>query len=79
MTLIMDVALEHFANNGFHAQPSAILARHAGISKGLMYNYFKSKEELLGEIINRSITEIYLSILIPTGTVILVMRNLNSS
>ena len=53
-TLIMDVALEHFANEGYHNTTINHIAKHAGISKGLMYNYFESKEELLAEIINRS-------------------------
>ena len=43
----MDVALQHFANKGFHATTIYHIAEHAGISKGLMYNYFNSKEELL--------------------------------
>jgi AcrR family transcriptional regulator len=59
-TLIMDVALEHFASAGFHATTINHIARHAGISKGLMYNYFKSKEELLSEIIGRSVNEIFI-------------------
>jgi AcrR family transcriptional regulator len=59
MALIMDVALEHFSNVGFHATTISHIARHAGISKGLMYNYFKSKEELLASILNRSLTDIY--------------------
>lgn len=58
-TLIMDAALERFSNVGFHATTITQIARHAGISKGLMYNYFKSKEDLLAAIINRSLTEIY--------------------
>ena len=58
-TLIMDAALEHFSNEGFHATTITHIARHAGISKGLMYNYFKSKDDLLAAIINRSLTEIY--------------------
>lgn len=57
-TLIMDVALEHFANEGYFKTTINHIARHAGISKGLMYNYFESKEELLTEIINRSLGEI---------------------
>lgn len=57
----MDVALEHFSEVGFHATTINHIARHAGISKGLMYNYFRSKEELLGEIFKRSIQEIYAS------------------
>jgi len=60
-TLIMNVALEHFSDYGFHATTISHIARHAGISKGLLYNYFESKEELLAAIINRSLDEIYRS------------------
>lgn len=58
-TLIMNTALEHFSNVGFHATTITHIARHAGISKGLMYNYFSSKEDLLTAIMNRSVSEIY--------------------
>jgi AcrR family transcriptional regulator len=56
-TLIMNVALEHFAKEGYHNTTISHIAKHAGISKGLMYNYFTGKEELLSEIINRSMEE----------------------
>jgi AcrR family transcriptional regulator len=56
--LIMNVALEHFAREGYHNTTISHIAKHAKISKGLMYNYFESKEELLSEIINRSMDEI---------------------
>jgi AcrR family transcriptional regulator len=56
--LIMAVALEHFANEGYFKTTIIHIARHAGISKGLMYNYFTSKEELLIAIINKSIEDI---------------------
>ena len=59
-THIMNVALEHFAIEGYHNTTISHIAKHAGISKGLMYNYFESKEELLSEIINRSMDEISL-------------------
>jgi AcrR family transcriptional regulator len=59
-SLIMDTALEHFAREGFHNTTINHISRHAGISKGLMYNYFKSKDDLLTEIIDRSISEIYI-------------------
>ena len=59
MTLIMDVALEHFANEGYYRTTINHIARHAGISKGLMYNYFESKEALLKAIIHKSVNEIY--------------------
>ncbi len=57
-TLIMDTALEHFAREGYHAATITHLAKHAGISKGLMYNYFESKEALLRAIIQRSVSEV---------------------
>ena len=59
MTHIMDVALEHFANEGFYRTTISHIARHAGMSKGLLYNYFESKEALLKAIIHRSVNEIY--------------------
>ncbi|MGE5349202.1 MAG: TetR/AcrR family transcriptional regulator, partial [Actinomycetota bacterium] len=59
--LIMDTALEQFSNQGFQSTTITQIARHAGISKGLMYNYFKSKEDLLAAIINRSLADIYTS------------------
>lgn len=50
--LIMKVALELFANEGYHTTSISKIAQKAGISKGLMYNYFESKEELLSSIFN---------------------------
>jgi AcrR family transcriptional regulator len=59
MTLIMDVALKHFANEGYFRTTISHIARHAGISKGLMYNYFESKDALLKSIVHKSVNEIY--------------------
>jgi len=59
IALIMDTALEHFANEGYYRTTIDHIARHAGISKGLMYNYFKSKEALLKAIIGKSVTEVF--------------------
>lgn len=56
--LIMDTALLHFANEGYYATTINHIAKHAGISKGLMYNYFDSKEELLKAIIHKSVAEV---------------------
>ncbi|NMC41616.1 MAG: TetR/AcrR family transcriptional regulator [Bacteroidales bacterium] len=57
--LIMQSALELFSRNGYLATTISNIARYAGISKGLMYNYFPSKEELLHEIIRKSVDEMY--------------------
>lgn len=51
---ILDTALKLFAQNGFHNTSIDQIARETGISKGLVYNYFKSKEELLQEVFQKS-------------------------
>jgi AcrR family transcriptional regulator len=55
---IMEAALELFAREGYGNCSISQLATHAGISKGLMYNYFDSKEQLLAAIIENGLTEI---------------------
>lgn len=55
--LIMDTALELFAANGFENTTINQIAKKAEISKGLLYNYFTSKEELLEAILNKGIDE----------------------
>lgn len=47
---ILDAALEVFAKHGYHSSTVDAIAKTAGISKGLMYNYFKSKEDVLQEL-----------------------------
>ena len=54
----MDAALELFASEGYSHCSISQLASHAGISKGLMYNYFKSKEALLIAIIEEGMQDI---------------------
>lgn len=46
----MDTALELFASRGYHGTSISTIAKSAGISKGLLYNYFNGKEELVIEI-----------------------------
>ena len=48
---IMDVALEVFATDGYHSASISKISKRAGISKGLIYNYFESKQDLLLETI----------------------------
>ena len=47
----MDAALELFVTYGYQGTTISQIAKKASVSKGLLYNYFKSKEELLHEII----------------------------
>ena len=57
--LIMEASLELFAENGFHATSISQIAKKAGISKGLAYNYFESKKDLLNELINHGFESIF--------------------
>jgi AcrR family transcriptional regulator len=47
---ILDAALHIFAEEGYHASSISKIAAKASISKGLMYNYFESKQDLLIEL-----------------------------
>lgn len=48
---ILRGALEAFGETGFHRTTVEEVARRAGVSKGLIYNYFESKTALLEAII----------------------------
>ncbi|CAG0964933.1 HTH-type transcriptional regulator AcrR [Flavobacteriales bacterium] len=48
-TKIISVALKLFSKKGFENTSISDIAKAAKISKGLTYNYFKSKDELLEE------------------------------
>ncbi len=44
--LLLQAAAEVFARQGYHATRVADIARHAGVAKGTVYEYFRTKEEL---------------------------------
>lgn len=50
---IIDAAFEQFANNGFAKTSVAAVAKKAGVSKGLIYHYFNSKEAILEAIFDQ--------------------------
>jgi len=52
---IMETALELFARQGFHNTSISQIAKAANVSKGLMYNYFASKDDLLEAIVRQEI------------------------
>ncbi len=49
---IMQAALKVFASQGFNGATITMIAKEAGIAKGLMYSYYESKEKLLGELLS---------------------------
>ncbi len=48
--LILDAAITVFARQGYHGARVSDIAREAGIAYGLVYHYFKNKEEILSTI-----------------------------
>ncbi len=54
---ILGAALKLIAKNGFETTSIAQIAKEAEVSKGLMYNYFDSKEDLLKAIISNVLEE----------------------
>jgi TetR/AcrR family transcriptional regulator, fatty acid metabolism regulator protein len=47
---ILDAAIRVFARQGFHSTRVADIADEAGVAYGLVYHYFKSKDEVLNEL-----------------------------
>jgi TetR/AcrR family transcriptional regulator, fatty acid metabolism regulator protein len=60
--LILEAAVKTFADKGFHGTRVSDIAQEAGIAYGLIYHYFKNKEEILNAIF-REKWDIFLQIL----------------
>jgi AcrR family transcriptional regulator len=56
--LLVNTALRLFAEKGYDATSIRNIATEAGVSLGLLYNYFASKEDLLLEIFRRGNSDI---------------------
>ncbi len=54
---ILDAAVKVFARSGFHTSRVGDIAEEAGVAYGLVYHYFKSKEELLETIFRDTWTQ----------------------
>jgi TetR/AcrR family fatty acid metabolism transcriptional regulator len=54
---ILRAAITVFAHNGYFNSKVADIAREAGVADGTVYLYFKSKEEILHQIFDRSVDE----------------------
>jgi len=48
---IMETAVKIFAEEGYHKASISQISKAANISKGLIYNYFKSKEDLMRQVL----------------------------
>ena len=54
---LLDAAVRVFAEKGFHASRVGDIAEDAGVAHGLLYHYFRSKDEVL-ETIFRDVWEL---------------------
>lgn len=54
---ILDAAMKLFSTKGYVSVSVKDIAKAAGISQGLMYNYFESKEKLLSFIVSQMIAD----------------------
>jgi TetR/AcrR family transcriptional regulator len=50
--LIIKVAIEEFVKNGYEKTSTDIITKRAGISKGILFHYFKSKKNLYLYLVN---------------------------
>lgn len=57
--VIFDAALKVVREKGFHRARIADIAEEAGISYGLVYHYFKNKEDLCNEILTQWWAKLY--------------------
>jgi AcrR family transcriptional regulator len=77
---ILDAAAEVFMEVGFAAASMSMIATRVGGSKGTLYNYFKSKEELFEAHVRRYCAwqqeEILREFLVPGEDLRTVLRNL---
>ncbi|MCD6488533.1 MAG: TetR/AcrR family transcriptional regulator [Desulfurococcales archaeon] len=52
---IISAAMKIFSKHGFFKAPVHLIAREAGVSKGLVFWYFRNKQELIIEVAKRSL------------------------
>jgi AcrR family transcriptional regulator len=57
--LILEKALEVFASKGYYNSSISLIAKNAGIAKGLIYDYFLSKEELLKSVVDEGFRDFF--------------------
>ena len=48
--LILETATRLFVERGFHATPTSAITKEAGMSAGILFHYFKTKDELITEL-----------------------------
>jgi AcrR family transcriptional regulator len=55
--LILGTALKLFVENGFHGTATSKIAIESGVANGTLFNYFRTKEELIVAIYHTALNE----------------------
>jgi AcrR family transcriptional regulator len=75
---IIEAAIKVFAKKGYHQAKMTDIAKEVGVSKGTLYQYFKSKEDLFEAVVQipfRKIEEEPLSELLESGNLLDITSN----
>lgn len=56
---IIEAGTELFASNGFFKTNTAQIAKKANVSTGIVYGYFKDKKDILKDVLNNYIKNVY--------------------
>lgn len=48
--LLLNAAMNLFSERGFHATPTSVISKEAGVSAGILFHYFKTKNDLIIEL-----------------------------
>lgn len=77
---ILESALELFAKQGYASTSTRNIARHAGVSEGLIFRHFENKEVLLTHLLTKgyeSIQPMLYSILMESNPRIIIERTID--
>ncbi len=56
---IMQASIQLFVERGFHNTSTRMIAEQAGVSEGLIFRHFRSKDELLDSLLQQGADEMY--------------------
>jgi len=57
-SLIVESATKYFSKYGFHKTTMNEIAKHIHKAKGVLYYYFKNKEELFNEVLKQELNHV---------------------
>jgi AcrR family transcriptional regulator len=66
--LVVKSATIHFSKYGFHKTTMDEIARHIHKAKGVLYYYFKSKEDLFNEVLKQELNNVKMELSKITGS-----------